>query len=127
MNIPETDKTNPDYIDAPGILSELKWELDMLLKLEHNSKDGSFYVAANYSDDVIYLEDTLYKPQHMNRTHQSETYVRILQQLICQQSCTCVHCVQGYPVYEDFAEQCLETALRAWEWATNPSNKKTCL
>ena len=41
------------------MLSELKWELDMLLKLEHSDKDGSFYVAANYKDDVIYLEDTL--------------------------------------------------------------------
>ena len=47
-------------MDAPGILSEAKWELDMLLKLEHSDKDGSFYVAANYKDGVIYLEDTKY-------------------------------------------------------------------
>lgn len=125
MNIPETDKTNPDYIDAPGILSELKWELDMLLKLEHNSKDGSFYVAANYSDDVIYLEDTLYKTS----THESDASERDLRSHLAtaDMSAVLAHAYIVYkdiPVYEDFAEQCLETALRAWEWATNPSNKK---
>ena len=60
VHIPETDPNNARYVDAPGILSEIKWELDMLLEMEHSSKDGSFYVAANYKDDVIYLEDTLY-------------------------------------------------------------------
>ena len=59
LNIPETDPNNARYVDAPGVLSELKWELDMLLKLEHSDKDGSFYVAANDKDGVIYLEDTL--------------------------------------------------------------------
>lgn len=49
-------------------MSEIKWELDMLLEMEHSSKDGSFYVAANYKDDVIYLEDTLYS----SSTYQSD-------------------------------------------------------
>ena len=59
-NILETDKTSDRYSDSPAILSEIKWELDMLLKLEHPDKDGSFYVAANYKDGTIYIEDTLY-------------------------------------------------------------------
>ena len=45
LQIPETDQANPAYADAPGFLSELKWEIDMLLKLEHADRDGSFYVA----------------------------------------------------------------------------------
>ena len=39
-NIPETDLNNARYVDAPGMLSELKWELDMLLKLEHPDEQG---------------------------------------------------------------------------------------
>ncbi|MBE6857611.1 MAG: hypothetical protein E7500_09405, partial [Ruminococcus sp.] len=34
MNIPETDTENPNFVNAPGILAEIKYELDMLLKLE---------------------------------------------------------------------------------------------
>lgn len=125
MNIPETDKSNPNYTEAPGILSELKWELDMLLKLEHNSKDGSFYVAANYSDDVIYLEDTLYT----SSTHESDASERDLRSHLATADMAAVlaHAYIVYkdiPVYADFAEQCLETAIRAWDWATDPSNKK---
>ena len=125
MNIPETDKTNPGYVDAPGILSELKWELDMLLSLEHSSKDGSFYVAANYSDDVIYIEDTLYNTTN----HESDEAERDLRSHLAtaDMSAVLAHAYIVYkniPAYEDFAEQCLETALRAWDWATNPSNTK---
>ena len=66
LNIPETDKTSDLYSDSPAILSEIKWELDMLLKLEHPDKDGSFYVAANYKDGTIYIEDTLYSTSDYN-------------------------------------------------------------
>lgn len=69
-DIPETDPEAPAYADAPGILSEIKWEIDMLLKLEHADHDGSFYVAANYKDGTIYLEDTLYSTSdHMCAKH----------------------------------------------------------
>ncbi|MDD6085825.1 MAG: hypothetical protein PUB76_07625 [Oscillospiraceae bacterium] len=38
----------------------------MLLKLEHPDKDGSFYVAANYKNGTIYIEDTLYSKSDYN-------------------------------------------------------------
>lgn len=123
MNIPETDSENPAYVEAPGILAEIKWELDMLLKLEHSSKDGSFYTAANYSDGVIYLEDTLYKTSD----HESDPSERDLRCHLATADMAAVlaHAYIVYkdvPVYTDFAEQCLETAQRSWDWVTDPAN-----
>ncbi|MBE6854574.1 MAG: hypothetical protein E7501_02845 [Ruminococcus sp.] len=121
--IPEADPANPLYVDAPAILTEVKWELDMLLKLEHRSKDGSFYVAANYKDDVIYLEDTRYSTS----THQSDASETDLR---CHLSTADMAAVLAHayivyrdiPVYADFAEECLAVSLRAWDWVTNPAN-----
>ncbi len=125
MNIPETDPDHPNYIDAPGILAEVKYELDMLLKLEHSSKDGSFYTAANYNDDdnTIYIEDTLYKTSN----HESDASERDLRCHLATADMAAVlaHAYIVYrdiPVYADFAEQCLETSLRAWDWINDPSN-----
>ncbi len=125
MNIPETDPEHPDYVDAPGILSEAKYELDMLLKLEHSSKDGSFYTAANYNtdDNVIYIEDTLYRTSN-HESDPAETDLR------CHLATADMSAVlaQAYivyreiPAYADFAEQCLATSLRAWDWINDPAN-----
>ncbi len=125
MQIPETDPGHVRYVDAPGILAETKWELDMLLKLEHSSKDGSFYTAANYKDGAIYLEDTLYS----SCDHNSPASERDLR---CHLSTADMAGVlahayliyKEFPVYADFAEECLATAQRAWGWATDPSNTK---
>lgn len=125
MNIPETDPDHPNYAEAPGILSEVKYELDMLLKLEHSSKDGSFYTAANYSesDGVIYLEDTLYKTSD-HESAASETDLRC-HLATADMSATLAHAYIVYrdiPAYADFAQQCLATSLRAWDWINDPSN-----
>lgn len=123
VHIPETDPNNARYVDAPGILSEIKWELDMLLEMEHSSKDGSFYVAANYKDDVIYLEDTLYS----SSTYQSDASEVDLRSHLATADAAAVfaHAYIIYkeiPAYQDFAEQCLATAMRAWNWVTDSSN-----
>lgn len=125
MHIPETDPDNPNYVNAPGILSEIKYELDMLLKLEHSSKDGSFYTAANYneSDGVIYLEDTLYKTSN-HESDPSETDLRC-HLATADMAAVLAHAYIIYrdiPVYAEFAEQCLATSLRAWDWLTDPAN-----
>ncbi len=123
MNIPETDPDHPDYVDAPGILSEAKYELDMLLKLEHSSKDGSFYTAANYSDGVIYIEDTLYRNSN-HKSDPSETDLRC-HLATADMSAVLAHAYIVYreiPAYADFAEQCLATSLRAWDWINDPAN-----
>ncbi len=125
MNIPETDPDNPNYVDAPGILSEIKYELDMLLKLEHSSKDGSFYTAANYDTDtgIIYIEDTLYRTS----TYASDASEKDLRCHLAtaNMASALAHAYIVYrdiPVYADFAEQCLETALRSWSWINDPAN-----
>lgn len=126
MNIPETDPDHTNYVEAPGILAEVKYELDMLLKLEHSSKDGSFYTAANYNsdDNTIYIEDTLYRTSD-HESDSSETDLRC-HLATADMAAVLAHAYIVYrdiPVYEDFAEQCLATSLRAWEWINDPSNK----
>lgn len=124
-NIPETDKTSDLYSNAPAILSEIKWELDMLLKLEHSNKDGSFYVAANYKDGAMYIEDTLYSTSDYNSSAK-ETDLRSHLATV-DMSAMLAHAYIVYkdiPKYSDFAEQCLETSIRAWNWANNPVNEK---
>ena len=124
-NIPETDKTSDLYSNAPAILSEIKWELDMLLKLEHSDKDGSFYVAANYKDGTIYIEDTLYSTSDYNSSAEEIDLRSHLATV--DMSAMLAHAYIVYkdiPEYSDFAEQCLETSIRAWNWANNPVNEK---
>lgn len=124
-NIPETDKANALYSDAPAILSEVKWELDMLLKLEHPDKDGSFYVAANYKDGTIYIEDTLYSTSDYH-SDPSETDLRS-HLATSDMAAMLAHAYIVYrdiPAYADFAEECLATAIRAWNWISDPSNEK---
>lgn len=124
-NIPETDKTSDLYSNAPAILSEIKWELDMLLKLEHSNKDGSFYVAANYKDGTMYIEDTLYSTSDYNSSAEEINLRSHLATV--DMSAMLAHAYIVYkdiPEYSDFAEQCLETSIRAWNWANNPVNEK---
>lgn len=125
LHIPETDPDNPLYVDAPGFLSELKWELDMLLKMEHSSKDGSFYPAANYKDGVIYMEDTLYNTS----SYQSDSSETDLRSHLATADAAAIfaHAYVVYrdiPAYADFADECLAASLRAWDWVTDPSNAK---
>ncbi len=125
MNIPETDPNHSRYVDAPAILSEAKYELDMLLKLEHNSKDGSFYTAANYNDadKVIYIEDTLYKTSNYESA-ESEIDLRCHLATADMSAVLALAYIvyRDIPAYTDFADQCLETALRAWNWINDPSH-----
>lgn len=125
MNIPETDPGHSLYVDAPGILSEIKYELDMLMKLEHSSKDGSFYTAANYNDDddIIYIEDTLYRTSTYE-SDESETDLRC-HLATADMAAVLAHAYIVYkdiPAYADFAEECLETAKRSWNWVNDPAN-----
>lgn len=124
-NIPETDSGNELYTDAPAILSEVKWELDMLLKLEHADKDGSFYVAANYKDGVIYIEDTLYSSSDYNSDENQKDLRSHLATIDMAAMLAHAYIVyKDIPVYADFAQQCLDTAVRAWNWVNDASNEK---
>ena len=125
ISIPENDKTNPAYVDSPGYLSEVKWEIDMLLKLEHADHDGSFYVAANYKDDIIYIEDTLYSTSD-HTSDPSETDLRS-HHATSDMAAMLAHAYIIYkdiPAYAEFAEQCLNTAIRAWNWVNDPANSQ---
>ncbi len=95
----------------------------MLLKLEHADKDGSFYVAANYKDGTIYLEDTLYQTSDY-KSGADETDLRS-HLATSDTAAMLAHAYLIYkdvPAYKDFAETCLETSLRAWKWVNDPAN-----
>ncbi|MCL1845280.1 MAG: glycoside hydrolase family 9 protein [Defluviitaleaceae bacterium] len=127
LNIPETNPENPLFTDAPGILSELKWQLDKMLKFEHHSRDGSFFIAANYcsENNTIWIEDTL----HRRSDHYSEEHERDLRShhATANMAAVLAHAYlvyRDYDVFADFAEEMLETALRAWGWVNDPDNTK---
>ena len=123
-HIPETDPDNPLYVNAPAILSETKWELDMIRKLEHPDHDGSFYIAANYKDDVIYIEDTLKKTSDYTTPEECDLRSH---KATAEAAAVFAHAYLVYreiPTYADFAEECLQTAVRAFDWATNPQNEQ---
>lgn len=122
-DIPETDPEAPAYADAPGILSEIKWEIDMLLKLEHADHDGSFYVAANYKDGTIYLEDTLYSTSdHTSAAEEKDLRSHLATSDMAAMLAHAYLIYKDVPAYSDFADECLAAALRAWKWVTDPSN-----
>lgn len=122
-NIPETDKSNSLYVNAPAILSEVKWELDMLLKLEHQSKDGSFYVAANYKDGVIYIEDTLYSTSDYTKATETDLRSHLATSDMTAMLAHAYIVYKDIPEYSEFAEQCLETAERSWKWINDSANE----
>jgi hypothetical protein len=125
LNIPETDPANPRFSTAPGILSEIKYQLDMILAFEHHSRDGSFFIAANYcgENNVIWLEDT----RTRGTTHTSPATDRDLRSHHATAGVAAVM-AHAYLIYKDvagyeaYAETLLATAIRAWNWATNPAN-----
>ena len=124
-SIPESDPDNALYVNVPSILSEIKWELDMLLKMEHASKDGSFYVAANYNDGVIYIEDTLYSSSDNNSAENEKDLRSHL--ATSDMAAMLAHAYLMYkdiPEYADFAQTCLDTSLRAWNWVNDSSNER---
>jgi hypothetical protein len=95
----------------------------MILKFEHSSKDGSFFIAANYDGNTIYMEDTL----NRSSTHTSPENQRDLRshQATAGAAAALAHAYIVYkdiPVFADFAEECLAAAIRAWNWATDPAN-----
>jgi len=124
LNIPETDSANSAYVDAPGYLSEIKWEIDMLLKLEHADHDGSFYVAANYNDGTIYLEDTLKNTSTYETPSECDLRSHLATAEMAAMLAHAYLIYKDVPVYADFAETCLETSLRAWDWVNDDSNEQ---
>jgi hypothetical protein len=113
-NIPESGNGVPDLLD------EIKWELDMLLKMEDGTT-GGFYGVANYSNsggkETIYIIDTNGEGGAGNTKSTAATALA---------SGVFAHAYIVYkemPQYAAFARKCLETAQRAWKYLeANPGN-----
>ena len=110
FNIPESGN------GAADILDEIKWELDMMLKMEDGST-GSFYEVANYDGDVIFMIDTHGVTGAGNTKSTAAT---------AWAAGVFAHAYMVYkniPLYRNFAEQCLNAATRAWTYMENNPNE----
>ena len=112
LNIPESGN------GAPDILDEIKWELDMMLKLEDGTT-GSFFEAANYDGDTIFIIDTDGVTGSGNTKSTAAT---------AWAAGVFAHAYLVYkdiPLYKNFASRCLETAKRAWSYLERNPNEHT--
>ena len=103
FNIPESANGVPDILD------EIKWELDMMLKMEDGST-GGFYEAANYEGDTIYLIDT----NGVNGAGNTKSTIATAWAAGVFAHAYTVY--KNIPVYKAFADQCLAAARRAWTY-----------
>jgi hypothetical protein len=114
LNIPESRNGVPDILD------EIKWALDMMLKLE-DGVTGSFFEVANYGigEEIIYIIDTdgVTGAGNTKSTNATAWAAGVF-----------AHAYIVYrdiPFYRDFANKCLETAKRAWLYLENNPNEHT--
>jgi hypothetical protein len=112
LNIPESGNGVPDFLD------EIKWQLDMMLKLE-DGLTGSFFEVANYDGDTIFIIDTdgVTGKGNTKSTHATAWAAGVF-----------AHAYIVYkdiPIYKDFAIQCLETAVRAWNYLERNPDEHT--
>jgi hypothetical protein len=114
LNIPESRNGVPDILD------EIKWALDMMLKLE-DGQTGSFFEVANYGsgEDVIYIIDTDGVTGRGNTKSTNAT---------AWAAAVFAHAYIVYrdiPLYRNFANRLLETARRAWGYLERNPNEHT--
>jgi hypothetical protein len=112
LNIPESGN------GAPDILDEIKWELDMMLKMEDGST-GSFYEVANYEGETIYLIDT----NGVNGVGNTKSTAATAWAAGVLAHAYIVY--RDIPLYRTFANRCMEAARRAWAYLENNPNEHT--
>jgi len=112
LNIPESGN------GAPDILDEIKWELDMMLKLEDGTT-GSFYEVANYDGDTIYIIDT------DGVTGRGNTKSTVATAWAAGVFAHAYLIYKDIPLYRNFASQCLAAANRAWNYLERNPNEHT--
>jgi hypothetical protein len=103
FNIPESTNGVPDILD------EIKWELDMMLKMEDGST-GGFYEVANYEGDTIYLIDT----NGVNGAGNTKSTIATAWAAGVFAHAYIVY--KNIPAYKTFADQCIAAARRAWTY-----------
>jgi len=103
FNIPESANGVPDILD------EIKWELEMMLKMEDGST-GGFYEAANYEGDTIYLIDT----NGVNGAGNTKSTAATAWAAGVFAHAYIVY--KNIPAYKTFADQCIAAARRAWAY-----------
>jgi hypothetical protein len=112
LNIPESGN------DAPDILNEVKWALDMMLKFEDGTS-GGFYEVANYHNETtIYIIDT------DGITGEGDTKSTVATAWAAAVFAHAYTIYKDIPLYAEYAETCLAAAERAWKYLeANPENR----
>jgi len=116
LNIPES------HLDAPDILSEIKWELDWFLKMQN--ADGSAHIKCGVRTE---------NPYRGPDAHNRDTFVRYYNGHKSSAAAVAIagvfaHAAIVYadiPLYKDYAALLGEKAALSWQWYTNnPRNEK---
>ena len=110
FNIPESGN------GAPDILDEIKWELDMMLKMEDGAT-GSFFEVANYDGETIFIMDINGVTGTGNTKSTAAT---------AWAAGVFAHAYIVYrdiPLFASFANRCLEIAKRAWAYLERNPNE----
>lgn len=107
LNIPETGNHRPD------ILNEAKWNLDWILKMQDPDDGGVYHklTTANFSGKVMPHQATATRYVVKKSTAAALNFAAVM----------AVAARVYQPFDPDFAEECLEAAEYAWDWAVeNP-------
>jgi hypothetical protein len=109
LNLPESGNGVPDILD------EVKWELDMLLKLE-DGITGGFYNVMNELDGVHYIIDTC------GSTGAGNTKCTLSTANAAAVFAQAYILYKDFPLHSTFADTCLAAAKRAWSYLeSNPA------
>ncbi|MDR0494960.1 MAG: glycoside hydrolase family 9 protein [Treponema sp.] len=105
LNIPES------HLNAPDILSEVKWEMDWLIKMQNDN--GSAYIKAGVKDysGVTYPPSTRNNPRYYNGKESSAAAIAI--------AGVFAHGALVYktiPYYNNYGNDLAERAERSWRW-----------
>jgi hypothetical protein len=105
LNIPES------HLDAPDILSEAKWEMDWLIKMQNDN--GSAHIKAGVKDysNVTYPPSTRTNPRYYNGKESSAAAIAI--------ASVFAHGALVYkniPYYSSYGDDLAERAERSWKW-----------
>jgi hypothetical protein len=116
LNIPES------HLDAPDILSEIKWELDWCMKMQN--EDGSAHIKCGTRSE---------KPYRGTSMTNRDTFIRYYHGMKSSAAAIALAGVFAHAsivysaigIYRDYAKELGERAEKSWQWyRQNPRNDK---
>jgi len=104
LNIPES------HLDAPDILSELKWEMDWLIKM--NNDDGSTLIKSGMQSRDATSPPSKDTTQRVYNGRESTAAAIAVAGMFAHGALV----YDTVPVYEDYAIELAKRAEKSWDW-----------